>query len=174
MAVNNGELERSESSVFTPYTDHVSISSLQSRPKLNSWSCAYLVRIPAAFDIRVQLRDERCQTLGPRLAQAALVQEEVHTQVGLANLGLVVDGEATDAWRGVSVPCCNQVGVLSQYLAIQGSSESLRRQFPHRSSQAVGWPTRVLPGHSLPKAVVVGHISFPFLRARGGSEGSGS
>jgi hypothetical protein len=79
MAVNNGELERSESSVFTPYTDHVSISSLQPRPKPNSWFCTYLARIPAAFDIRVQFRDELCQALGPRFAQAALVQEEVYT-----------------------------------------------------------------------------------------------
>lgn len=103
MAVNIGELERSDSSVSTPYTDSCEhVSSFQPRSRPSSWSCTYLIRIPAALDIWVQFRDELCQALGPRLAQTALVQEEVDAQVGLGHFGLVIDGEATDAWRGVS------------------------------------------------------------------------
>lgn len=73
---------------------HVSILFIAA---LKAESSTYLIGIPGALDVRVELEDELGQALSTGLAQAVLIQEEVDSQVGLADLGLVVYGETTDS-----------------------------------------------------------------------------
>jgi hypothetical protein len=169
MTVNTGEPVRSESSVVMLYIDHVSTQ----RPA-EPISSTYLIGIPGALDIWVELQNELGQALGPGPPKAALVEEKVDTQVGLADFGLVVDGEAADAWSGVLAPSSCQVKRLSPYLATRGSSTSLHRRSPRPSSLGGCSPTRGQPGRWPPTGAAAGHICVPFLRAREGSEGSGS